>query len=224
MGTIRINPFIEHRGRRAEEFEGRGGRHHDEGRSGRHHAQGRGRGDGPRRYFGRGGVKYALLQLLAKEPMHGYQMMKALEEQSGGLYIPSAGTIYPTLQMLEDRELIIAAEDGGKKVYRITEAGRTMLSEIPEPESGKYSSGRGGGRGEWRRGEEEEHRHERFRRKLGLGIESYQVLRQLIQAERSAAGSEAEEQNLARVVADINQQLSAYLNRAKAEMKPVDSE
>src|SRR6266516_4862688 len=55
------------------------------------------------RFFGRGDVKYALLELLRERPMHGYEMIKALEEKSGGFYTPSAGTIYPTLQMLEDR-------------------------------------------------------------------------------------------------------------------------
>ncbi|HJT59495.1 MAG TPA: PadR family transcriptional regulator, partial [Ktedonobacteraceae bacterium] len=54
------------------------------------------------RFFGRGDMKFALLQLLQERPMHGYEMMKALEEKSGGFYTPSPGSIYPTLQMLED--------------------------------------------------------------------------------------------------------------------------
>jgi DNA-binding PadR family transcriptional regulator len=61
--------------------------------------------------------------------MHGYEMMKALEERSNGFYIPSAGTIYPTLQMLEDRGLVTSAEADGKKVYSITDAGRAQLNE-----------------------------------------------------------------------------------------------
>jgi DNA-binding PadR family transcriptional regulator len=82
-----------------------------------------------RRFFGRGDVKFALLALLNERPMHGYEMMKALEEQSGGFYKPSAGTIYPTLQLLEDSDLVTAQEVEGKKVYHITDAGKQALSE-----------------------------------------------------------------------------------------------
>src|SRR5262245_17962661 len=59
---------------------------------------------GGKRFFGRGDLKYALLELLQERPMHGYEMMKALQERTGGLYTPSAGSVYPTLQMLEDRD------------------------------------------------------------------------------------------------------------------------
>lgn len=90
--------------------------------------QGGPRGEG-RRFFGRGDVKFALLELLRERPMHGYEMMKALEEKSGGFYTPSAGTIYPTLQMLEDRNLVTAQETDGKKVYSITDAGSAFLEE-----------------------------------------------------------------------------------------------
>ncbi|MED4583607.1 PadR family transcriptional regulator [Brevibacillus choshinensis] len=96
----------------------------------RHGVGGRGGGRG-KRFFGRGDVKYALLELLSKEPMHGYQMMKGLEEKSGGLYTPSPGSIYPTLQMLEDRDLVQATEIDGKKTYAITEAGSSFLQERP---------------------------------------------------------------------------------------------
>ena len=54
------------------------------------------------RFFGRGDMKFALLELLQERPMHGYEMMKALAEKSGGFYTPSPGSIYPTLQMLEE--------------------------------------------------------------------------------------------------------------------------
>ncbi|QRG67590.1 PadR family transcriptional regulator [Brevibacillus choshinensis] len=96
------------------------------------HGGGGGRGGGRgKRFFGRGDVKYALLELLSAAPMHGYQMMKGLEEKSGGLYTPSPGSIYPTLQMLEDRDMVHATEVDGKKVYSITEAGRSFLQERP---------------------------------------------------------------------------------------------
>src|SRR3989442_9053022 len=82
-----------------------------------------------RRFFGRGDVKFALLELLQERPMHGYEMMKALEEKSGGFYSPSAGSIYPTLQMLEDRAFVTAKEVEGMKVYTITDEGRAILTE-----------------------------------------------------------------------------------------------
>ncbi|MBH5317408.1 PadR family transcriptional regulator [Paenibacillus sp. GSMTC-2017] len=89
-------------------------------------------GGSGRRYFSRGGVKYALLELLGGENMHGYQMMKALEEQSGGTYKPSAGSIYPTLQMLRDQGFVEAYKQDGKKIFQITEDGRAYLEEENE--------------------------------------------------------------------------------------------
>ena len=88
------------------------------------------------RFFGRGDLKFALLELLQERPMHGYEMMKALEEKSGGFYVPSAGSIYPTLQMLEDRGLVTVAESEGKKVYSITNEGRAFLSERQREDEG----------------------------------------------------------------------------------------
>ncbi len=87
-----------------------------------------GPGEGSR-FFGRGDIKFALLDLLKERPMHGYEMMKALEEKSGGFYTPSAGSIYPTLQMLEDRGFVTVKEVDGKKVYSITDTGRGLLAE-----------------------------------------------------------------------------------------------
>jgi hypothetical protein len=74
--------------------------------------------------------------------MHGYEMMKALEERSGGFYAPSAGTIYPTLQMLEDRSLVTSNEADGKKVYSISDSGRAFLTE-QGPREGSFAGPRG---------------------------------------------------------------------------------
>lgn len=113
-----------------------------------HHGHGHGGPERGRRFFGRGDVKFALLQLLQERPMHGYEMMKALEEKSGGFYAPSAGSIYPTLQMLEDRGLVSSSEAEGKKVYSITDAGRAFLKEQgPQEESEGPQWGRGFGHG-----------------------------------------------------------------------------
>src|SRR5438034_7440008 len=90
----------------------------------------------PHRFFGRGDLKFALLELLQERPMHGYEMMKALEEKSGGFYAPSPGSIYPTLQMLEDGGMVTSAEVEGKKVYTITDAGRASLAERQSAQEG----------------------------------------------------------------------------------------
>ena len=82
---------------------------------------GRGRG-GPRAR--RGDVRAAVLALLAEEPKHGYEMIKEIEERSDGLWKPSAGSIYPTLQLLEDEGLIVGTESDGKRRFSLTEAGR----------------------------------------------------------------------------------------------------
>lgn len=85
-------------------------------------------GRGPRRrFFRQGEVRLALLSLLEDDPAHGYELMKRLEERSGGLYKASAGTVYPVLQQLVDEGLVRIEEDGGKKVHHLTEEGREEL-------------------------------------------------------------------------------------------------
>lgn len=79
--------------------------------------------------FEAGDMKYVILKLLAEKPMHGYEVMKALEERTRGCYKPSPGTVYPTLQWLEDEGLVRAEEREGKKIYTITDAGRGFLEE-----------------------------------------------------------------------------------------------
>src|SRR5436190_24101131 len=76
---------------------------------------GPGRGPGGPRAFGRGDLKFQLLALLTERPMHGYEMIKALETQAGGFYTPSAGAVYPSLQLMEDRGWITSQTLDGKK-------------------------------------------------------------------------------------------------------------
>ena len=97
-------------------------------RKGRH----RGRGGPGRRFFRQGEVRLALLSLLEDEPAHGYELMKRLEERSGGMYRASAGTIYPVLQQLEDEGLVRIQEEGGKKIHHLTDAGREELQRHGE--------------------------------------------------------------------------------------------
>jgi DNA-binding PadR family transcriptional regulator len=79
--------------------------------------------------FESGEVKYVILRLLKEKPRHGYEVIKALEEKMGGWYTPSAGTIYPTLQLLEDQGYVRAVETEGKRVYHITPEGEAFLEE-----------------------------------------------------------------------------------------------
>jgi DNA-binding PadR family transcriptional regulator len=77
---------------------------------------------GPR--MRRGDIRTALLAVLAEGPGHGYDVMQKLEEKSGGAWRPSPGSVYPTLQLLEDEGLVRSAERDGKRVFEITDAGR----------------------------------------------------------------------------------------------------
>jgi DNA-binding PadR family transcriptional regulator len=84
---------------------------------------------GKSRIFDRGDLKYAVLRLLARKEMHGYEVMQALEEETGGWYTASPGSVYPVLQMLQDQDYVTSVEQDGKRVYRITDAGRAFLEE-----------------------------------------------------------------------------------------------
>jgi DNA-binding PadR family transcriptional regulator len=84
---------------------------------------GRGRG-GPRGRARRGDVRASILALLKDRPMHGYEMIQEIAERSGGTWKPSPGSVYPTLQLLEDEGLISSESEGGKKLFTLTEAGR----------------------------------------------------------------------------------------------------
>jgi DNA-binding PadR family transcriptional regulator len=79
----------------------------------------------------RGKVRPLILAVLHEQPMHGYQVMQELEARTGGRWRPSAGTIYPTLQQLEDEGLVQIEEADGRKVYRLTDAGRAEAEASP---------------------------------------------------------------------------------------------
>ena len=87
-------------------------------------------------HFGRGGsrarrgdVRASILALLVDRPMHGYEMIKELEERTGGLWTPSAGSIYPTLQLLEDEGLVRGEEEDGKRRFELTADGKKQQDE-----------------------------------------------------------------------------------------------
>jgi DNA-binding PadR family transcriptional regulator len=85
--------------------------------------RGPGRGRAPR-----GDVRAAVLVLLAEEPMHGYQLMQAIADRSGGRWTPSPGAIYPAIAQLEDEGLVAVAAESGRKVASLTDAGREAVA------------------------------------------------------------------------------------------------
>ncbi|MEU1706711.1 PadR family transcriptional regulator [Streptomyces sp. NPDC005706] len=91
----------------------------------------RGRG-GPRGRARRGDVRASILALLKERPMHGYEMIQEIAERSGGAWKPSPGSVYPTLQLLEDEGLIVSESEGGKKLFALTDSGRTAAEDGPE--------------------------------------------------------------------------------------------
>jgi DNA-binding PadR family transcriptional regulator len=78
--------------------------------------------------FAHGQLRLYLLALLDEEPRHGYDVMRALEDRFGGMYTPSAGTVYPRLARLEEEGMITRSDTGRKAVYEITDSGRAELS------------------------------------------------------------------------------------------------
>jgi DNA-binding PadR family transcriptional regulator len=91
----------------------------------RHRRRGWGRGRASR-----GDVRAAVLLLLAEQPMHGYQLMHAVAERSGGRWTPSPGAIYPTLSQLEDEGLVTVTADAGRKLATLTDTGRAAVEEL----------------------------------------------------------------------------------------------
>ncbi len=77
----------------------------------------------------RGDVRAAILALLAERPMHGYEIIQELAARTEGIWRPSAGSVYPTLQLLEDEGLIAGQEADGKRAFSLTDAGRAQLAE-----------------------------------------------------------------------------------------------
>jgi DNA-binding PadR family transcriptional regulator len=103
----------------------RGDRHHEEEHHGRH---GRGGRSGLARFFAHGDLRLVILNLIAEKPRHGYEIIKAIEEQVGGAYSPSPGVIYPTLTLLEELgHVTVTSGEGGKKLHTITPEGQAYL-------------------------------------------------------------------------------------------------
>ncbi|MDV2903460.1 PadR family transcriptional regulator [Phytobacter diazotrophicus] len=111
-----------HAGRRGEHHRG----HHGEA----HHGRGGGR---RQRFFGHGELRLVILDILTRNASHGYELIKEIETLTQGHYTPSPGVIYPTLDLLQDQQLIIIhEEDGGRKKIAITSQGQAWLAENSE--------------------------------------------------------------------------------------------
>ncbi|MES2157351.1 MAG: PadR family transcriptional regulator [Pseudomonadota bacterium] len=91
---------------------------------------GRGGGGGRRRLFDNETLRLILLKLIADEPRHGYELIRAIEALSGEVYAPSPGVVYPTLTLLADMDLIVEQPgEGSRKLFAITDAGRAQIEE-----------------------------------------------------------------------------------------------
>jgi DNA-binding PadR family transcriptional regulator len=98
---------------------------------------GHGHGGGPRGHgrghgFGRGGIRIVILDALERGPRHGYDIIQEIGERTGGLWQPSPGSVYPTLQQLEDEGLVVAEAAAGRRVYQLTESGRVEAARNRE--------------------------------------------------------------------------------------------
>ncbi|WP_216852847.1 PadR family transcriptional regulator [Phytoactinopolyspora halotolerans] len=94
----------------------------------------RGGPPGPRRApkARRGDIRAAILSVLAEQPMNGYQIIQEIAERSRGAWKPSPGSIYPTLQQLEDEGLVRASEQGGRRAFELTDEGRSYVDAHAE--------------------------------------------------------------------------------------------
>ena len=97
-----------------------------------------GHGGGRRR---RGDIRTAVLAALEESPAHGYEIIQRFEEKTAGIWRPSAGSIYPTLQLLEDEGLVRSYERDGKKVYELTDEGRAAAARRVEEAGSPWASG-----------------------------------------------------------------------------------
>jgi DNA-binding PadR family transcriptional regulator len=83
--------------------------------------------------MGKGDVRSAILRLLAEEPLHGYEVIRRIEQNTDGAWKPSAGSVYPTLQLLADEGLVTAQTANDRKVYALTETGRAAAEGLRAP-------------------------------------------------------------------------------------------
>ena len=107
---------------------------------GHEHHRGMGRRGRGGRFFDQGDLRLVILALLAEQPRHGYELIKAIEERLGGAYVPSPGVVYPTLTWLEELGYAALAEDAGaKKLYSATAEGLAYLEQNKSQVEGLFA-------------------------------------------------------------------------------------
>lgn len=178
---------------------------------------GPGRHGGEMPFFGRGDLKYGLLELLLERPKHGYEMIKELEDKAGGFYTPSAGAVYPALQLMEDREWITSQTVDGKKVYTITEAGKKALKEHQQDTEHMRGPGRG-------RGFERGFGHHARPEMKALQHETMEVARLLWMAAINTEGDLTKLGQLRKIIENTRQQLIAFMEQGGEKRKNDDDE
>lgn len=149
-----------------------------------------GPGFGRGRRARRGDVRPALLALLAEGPKHGYQLIQELAERTDGRWRASPGSVYPTLQQLEDEDLVRAEEMDGKRVFHLTDAGREVVEARPGPPP-------------WEQADEDD----------DAAVAVMDVFRQVAEAAAmvARAGTETQQAEGARVLADTRRALYRIL-------------
>lgn len=175
---------------------GPGGRFHFEfGERGRAGSGGRGR-----RMFGSGELRLVLLKLIADEPRHGYDLIRAIEELTHGDYAPSPGVVYPTLTLLEDMGHIEAqASEGARKKFAVTEEGSAHLAENEEKIARLFQRLERSGEG----------RRRSARPELGRAVGN------LMTALRNRAAAEGWNEELLNEVVDILDEAAKRIERAR---------
>ncbi len=162
--------------------------------------------------MGRGDLKYVLLTLLRERPMHGYEMIKQLEEQASGFYTPSAGAIYPTLQLLEDRGWVTSQTLDGKKTYTITDTGRQELeAQNQRTESFGGPFGWGG-----RHGHGGPFGHQAQPELMALRQEGMEVARLMMASVMASGGDPEKLARLRAIIQGTRNSLQEFLGQAHA--------
>jgi DNA-binding PadR family transcriptional regulator len=117
---------------------GHRGRHHGFGRGGWDHGE-EGRGGRRRRVFDSNELRLVLLKLIAEQQRHGYDLIRAIEDLTGGSYVPSPGVVYPTLTMLQEMgQIEEAASEGARKAFAVTTEGREHLAAKADEVEGLF--------------------------------------------------------------------------------------
>lgn len=147
----------------------------------------------------RGDVRSAILAVLAEEPMNGYQIIQQIGERTRGAWKPSPGSVYPTIQQLEDEGLIMGVESGGRRILRLTDEGRQYVEEHDD-ELGET----------W---EPFESTHARSERPSAMGGDFERVIGQVVGAvwQVMVSGTEQQRADAADILADTRRRLYGLL-------------